>query len=43
MRGLTGCHSIYIDGYFLFWILGLYHIPYAMYSSFEELQQVRSG
>jgi len=31
---------IYIDGYCLFWILGLYHIPFAMYSSFEELQQV---
>lgn len=31
---------IYVDGYMMFWILSFYHIPLAMYSSFEELQRV---
>lgn len=32
---------IFVDGYMMFWILGLYHIPLASYSSFEELKEVR--
>jgi len=31
---------IFVDGYMMFWILGLYHIPLATYSSFEELSDV---
>ena len=31
---------IFVDGYMMFWIIGLYHVPLAMYSTFEELSEV---
>jgi len=31
---------IYMDGYMMFWILGLYHIPLAMYTAFEDLSGI---
>lgn len=32
---------IFVDGYMMFWILGLFNIPLAMYSSFEELTGIK--
>ena len=29
-----------MDGYMMFWILGLYHIPLAMYTAFEDLSGI---
>jgi len=31
---------IFVDGYMMFWILGLYHIPLATYWSFDELTEI---
>ena len=31
---------IYVDGYMMFWILSLYHIPLAMYTAFEDLSGI---
>ena len=30
----------YVDGYMMFWILSLYHLPLCMYSTDEELRAI---